>query len=143
MGTNENQLTIGRLNSLKVKRLVDGLISPSLFFIKRIYDEEQSNILGNGVQSSNKKGGENHHLAKTVPRQRKIKENHMVLMLNLAKKVIEDGELTLAEVILNTQVSMQAISEDLMQMNQHKLKGFSKDFIQRYLSGIAEFIKAD
>jgi hypothetical protein len=38
---------------------------------------------------------------------------------------------------------MQAISEDLMQMNNHKVKGFSKDFIQRYLSGIAEFIKAD
>ncbi len=50
-------------------------------------------------------------------------------MLNLAKKVIEDGELGLAEVILNTQVSMQAISEDLMQTNQHKVKGFSKDFI--------------
>ena len=67
----------------------------------------------------------------------------MVLMLNLAKKVIEDGELGLAEAILNTQVSMQAISEDLMQMSHYKLKGFSKDFIQRYLSGIAEFIKAD
>lgn len=67
----------------------------------------------------------------------------MVLMLNLAKKVIEDGKLGLAEAILNTQVSMQAISEDLMQMSQYKLKGFSKDFIQRYLSGIAEFIKAD
>jgi hypothetical protein len=53
----------------------------------------------------------------------------MVLMLNLAKKVIEDGELGLAEAILNTQVSMQAISEDLMQMNHHKVKGFSKDFI--------------
>jgi hypothetical protein len=30
-----------------------------------------------------------------------------------------------------------------MQINQHKVKGFSKDFIQRYLSGIAEFVKAD
>ena len=64
-------------------------------------------------------------------------------MLNLAKKIIEDSELGLAEAILNTQVSMQAISEDLMLMNHHKVKGFSKDFIQRYLSGIAEFIKAD
>jgi hypothetical protein len=36
LGTNENQLAIGRLNSLKVKRLVEDLISPSLFFIKRI-----------------------------------------------------------------------------------------------------------
>jgi len=81
--------------------------------------------------------------AKAVPRQRKIKENHMVLMLSLAKKVIGDCELSLGEAILNTQVSMQAISVGLMQMNHHKVKGFSKDFIQRYLSGIAEFIKAD
>ena len=67
----------------------------------------------------------------------------MVLMLSLAKKVIGDCELSLGEAILNTQVSMQAISVGLMQMNHHKVKGFSKDFIQRYLSGIAEFIKAD
>jgi hypothetical protein len=38
---------------------------------------------------------------------------------------------------------MQVISEDLMQINQHKMKGFSKDFIQRYLSGIAELIKVN
>ena len=78
-----------------------------------------------------------------MSKPRKIKENHMVMMLNLARKCIEDGELSLGESILNTQISMQVISEDLMQINQHKVKGFSKDFIQRYLSGIAEFVKAD
>jgi len=130
-----------------VKRLADGLISPTLFFIKRLQDEEvQANggtLLGSGgALSSHKKGDV---IGGKVPvfKPRKIKENHMVMMLNLARKCLEDGEVSLAEAILNTQISMQVISEDLMQLNQHKAKGFSKDFIQRYLSGIAEFIKTE
>ena len=38
---------------------------------------------------------------------------------------------------------MSVISEDLMQMNPHKIKGFSKDFIQRYLNAFADLIKTD
>jgi len=130
-----------------VKRLADGLISPTLFFIKRLQDEEvlanNGVILGSGgAQSSHKKGD---IIGTKLPmfKPRKIKENHMVMILNLSKKCLEDGEFSLAESMLNTQISMQVISEDLMQINQHKAKGFSKDFIQRYLSGIAEFIKSD
>jgi hypothetical protein len=38
---------------------------------------------------------------------------------------------------------MSLISEDLMQQNQNKIKSFSREFLQRYLNGIAEFIKTD
>ena len=59
-------------------------------------------MLGGGaaIQSSNKKGDMNGKAL--VARPLKIKENHMVLMLNLAKKCIEDNEMSLAESILNT-----------------------------------------
>ena len=140
LGTNEVQIFTGRFNYLKVNRLMNNLILPTLFFLKRLQEEEAA--LGiKGVQSSNKKGDLNGKAL--IARPLKIKENHMVLMLNLAKKAVEDGETGLVEQILNTQISMQVISEDLMQINQHKMKGFSKDFIQRYLSGIAELIKVN
>jgi hypothetical protein len=38
---------------------------------------------------------------------------------------------------------MSVISEDLMIASKHKSKGFSKDFIQRYLNSFSDFIKAD
>lgn len=73
----------------------------------------------------------------------KIKENHMILMLTLARRCLEDSEFSLSETVLNTSISMSVISEDLMQMNPHKVKGFSKDFIQRYLNAFADFLKTD
>ena len=38
---------------------------------------------------------------------------------------------------------MSVISEDLMNASKHKSKGFSKDYIQRYLNSFSDFIKAD
>jgi hypothetical protein len=38
---------------------------------------------------------------------------------------------------------MSLISDELAQVNQHKTKTFSKDFIQRYLIALVEFIKTD
>ena len=38
---------------------------------------------------------------------------------------------------------MSLISEDLMHQSQHKTKGFSKEFLQRYLTSIVDFIKID
>ena len=59
LATNENQLMIGRLNYFKIKRLLEGLILPTLYFIKRIQEEEIGIMnLDEPGQSSNKKGGE-------------------------------------------------------------------------------------
>jgi hypothetical protein len=50
---------IGRLNYFKIKRLLEGLILPTLYFIKRIQEEEIGIMnLDEPGQSSNKKGGE-------------------------------------------------------------------------------------
>lgn len=38
---------------------------------------------------------------------------------------------------------MSLISDDLLQQLQHKAKGFSREFIQRYLGSICDFIKTD
>ncbi len=38
---------------------------------------------------------------------------------------------------------MSVISEDLMLINKYKVKGLSKDFIQRYLNSLSDFIKVD
>lgn len=38
---------------------------------------------------------------------------------------------------------MSLISEDLMINSQHKAKSFSREFLQRYLNGIADFVKTD
>jgi hypothetical protein len=40
--------------------------------------------------------------ANGVPKAHKIKENHMVMMLSLARRCVEDGELGLAEGVMNT-----------------------------------------
>ncbi len=80
----------------------------------------------------------------------------MIMMITLAKRCLEDGEFPLSESVLNvikilivltvnfqTSISMSVISEDLILINKHKAKSLSKDFIQRYLNSLSDFIKVD
>lgn len=79
----------------------------------------------------------------------KLKENDFVLLINLARRSLDEKHFSLAKNLLNvrllksniiqTCISICLISSDLMQ--QHKAKGMSRDCIQRLLGGIAEFAK--
>lgn len=94
---NDNQM-ISRLNSQKIRGVVEILINPCLYFIKQIQDEEAQFNGGLGLISSNK----HPDVAKKQGlKVRKIKENHMVLMITLSKRCLEDGHFSLTETVLN------------------------------------------
>lgn len=88
---------ISRLNSQKIRGVVEILINPCLYFIKQIQDDEAH--FSGGINSSNK------HPDVVAKKQglkvRKIKENHMVLMITLSKRCLEDGHFSLTETVLN------------------------------------------
>jgi len=82
------------MNHAKIRGLIEVLISPTLYFVKTLQDEEVD-----GQQSSNAKQYE--VVVKPASNFKKIKENHMIMMITLAKRCLEDGEFTLAESVLN------------------------------------------
>jgi hypothetical protein len=50
---------------------------------------------------------------KAALKVRKIKENHLILMITLSKRCLEDGLFALTETVLNTTLSMSLIIDDL------------------------------
>lgn len=67
---------------MKIRGIVEILINPTLYFVKTIADLAGQGRPFMGKEAPAKKGN---------LKVRKIKENHIILMLTLAKRCLEDG----------------------------------------------------
>lgn len=79
------------LNHQKIRYIIQILINPTLYFIKTNQDY---NI---GINSGSKQVDGTTNKNRVI----KIKENHMILMMTLSKRCLEDGHFNLTEEILN------------------------------------------
>jgi sulfur transfer complex TusBCD TusB component (DsrH family) len=114
------------LNAGKVSNIVEILVDPCLFFVKALLDHSTNRLDGGGSSTKKYDGAKRQRVLK-------IKENHIILLINLARRLLEERKHP--QSLLTTCISMCLISQDLQN------KGLSKDCVQRILSGLAEFSK--
>ena len=103
------------------------LIEPTLFFIQHSFDDKDANN-----EPICKKSGY---------KIKKIKENHLILMLNLAKKCLADGFYGLVESALNIQISINLINDEFIPSPELRVKTWNQEFVQRYLNHMSDIIK--
>lgn len=68
-----------------------------------------------------------------IIRFRKIKDSNMILMMNLAKRCLDDGYLDQTETALILSSQMLQINHELMLNGESRSRDMSLDFINRYL----------
>ncbi|CDW80807.1 UNKNOWN [Stylonychia lemnae] len=131
---NNNQL-LQLINESKVKNVLR-LIEADLYFIQAYLD--QSGDSGENQQSE----GRSVQRRRSGIKFKKIKESHLILMINLATRCLDDGHSQLVETALLISVQMSQANQELG-FTDLRSKSMSLDHVQRQLFSLTDFIKTD
>eukprot|EP00347_Sterkiella_histriomuscorum_P001312 403372517 len=142
LSQNNNQL-MPLINKIKVKNVLS-LIEAVIYFILNHIDSQQSSS-GN-LQSDNQPQKVSNVLAKRksgIIKFRRIKDSHLILLMSLAKRCLDDGYTEQTETALVLSAQMLQINQDLMFSGELRQREMSQDFVTRYLNSIGDFIRTD
>lgn len=133
--TQNNNLFISGVNKQKLKGTMR-MIEAVLYFIQNQLEEAN--------QTSGMRSRPSELLInKCTIKPKKIKETHLILLMTLAKKCLDEGLLELVDTALSVQITIVLVNEELLSQPEYRAKVLSQDFVWRYLNHLIDFVKVD